>query len=190
MGRFDELLRTDVPRVSVYEKKMAHIHLTAAEAAAADPDGLLDGTALTAAVQTITTFANDMPYARNVTVVASAAAETKVTVHGTNIANLPISEELTLNGATPVVGAKAFKTITSAVLPIATGEETIDLGWGDSIALPFLMTAQPLVFAQLGGTLESAAPVVTIDDNEIEKNTVTLDTALGSSKAVDLYLVI
>jgi hypothetical protein len=190
MERYIGQLGTDVYGVSADESKVAHLSYTKEQACAADADGLLDGTALTAEVQTVTEFLNDMPYARNVQVVASDAATTKITVHGTNLKDEAISEELTLNGTDPVVGTKAFKTVTSVVLPIATGTETVDIGWGDAIGLPYTFDVKVLCFATQAGVFEATAPTLAIDDNEIEKNTITLATALHDEKAVDVYLVL
>jgi len=189
MGRYPGKLTSDVYGSLVDEMKVAHIQLVAAETATSDPDGLLDGTALTAAVQTVTEFLNDMPYARNVQVKADAAAATKVTVYGTNIADDEISEELTLNGTNAVLGTKAFKTVTSVVLPVATGSESIDLGWGEKLGLPFMMASKPLVFAMDDGAIETTAPVVTVDADELEKNVIDLNTAMNGS-VIDIYLFV
>lgn len=190
MDRYDELLRTDVFAMPVYKSSVAHIHLTAEQACAADADGILDGIELGAQAQTVTEFLNTMPYPRNLTVVASAATgeNAKVVVHGTNIADKPISEEFTLTGDTPVVGSKAFKTITAIQLPVAAGSETIDIGWGDKLGLPFMMTNKPLAFALQAGAIETTAPTLAIDADEIEKNTIDLNSALHDEKAVDIYL--
>lgn len=189
MDRFDELIRTDVVNHPVNEATVIHFGVTALEAVAADDDGLLVETALTAAVVTKTAFANPMPYVRNVQVVATAAATTKVNVYGTNIADMPISEELTLNGTTPVVGVKAFKTITSVVLPIKAGTESVKVGWGDMIGLPFLLAKKPLTFAMFNGTIQATAPALTIDADELEKNTIDLNSALNGS-AVEIYMML
>jgi hypothetical protein len=189
MDRFDELLRTDVVGFPVNESTVAHFGLTAAQAVAADDDGLLTSTALTTAAVTKTVFANPMPYARNVQIVASAAATTKITINGTNIAGQAISEELSLTGTTPVLGAKAFKTVTSAVLPIKTGTETVKIGWGDIIGLPFLLTKKPLTFAMVNGAIESTAPALTIDSDELEKNTIDLNSNLAGT-AVEIYMML
>lgn len=189
MGRYPGLLSTNAYGVYVDEMKVAHIGLTAAQSVASDPDGLLDGTALTAAVQTITEFLNDMPYARNVQVKADAAATTKVTVYGTNMDDNPISEELTLNGTDAVLGTKAFKTVTSVVLPVATGTESIDLGWGEKLGLPFMMATKPLAFAMDDGAIETTAPVVTVDADELEKNVIDLATNMNGS-VIDIFLIV
>lgn len=190
MDRYDELLRTDVVNIAAHKSSVAHIHLTKEQACAADADGILDGIALTDEAQTVIEFLNPMPYSRNVTVVAGTDSTSKVTVYGTNIANFPISEEFTLTGSTPVVGSKAFKTITAIVLPLDAGEETVDVGWGDKIGLPFLLADKPLVFALQAGVIETTAPTLVVDADEIEKNTIDLNSALDSTKAVDIYLVL
>lgn len=186
--RFIGRLSTDVYGVSTDEIKVAHIALTKEQACAADADGLLKSAVLGEAATTVTTFLKSMPYARNVTIVASATQTGKATVYGTNIANQPVSEELTINSATPVVGAKAFKTVTSVVLPIKEGTETVDIGWGDILGLPYMFDKKPLVFALQDGALETTAPTLVIDADELEKNTIDLSTALDDAKSVDLYL--
>jgi hypothetical protein len=191
LDRYDELLRTDVFGMPVHKMSVAHIHLTKEQACAADADGILNGAALDSTDETeVTDFLNPMPYARNVKIVASAATaeNAKAIVYGTNIADQEISEEFTLAGDTPVVGIKAFKTITKIVLPAAAASETIDVGWDDKIGLPFMLDVKPLVFAMQGGTIETTAPTLAIDDDEIEKNTIDLNTALHDEKAVDIFL--
>src|SRR5579883_2351044 len=82
----------------------------------------LDGT-------TVTTFASQPDFPRNVQIVASSATTSNVTINGTDIRGNSISETLALNGTTPVLGNKAFASITSIVLPtVAT--TTINVGTG------------------------------------------------------------
>ncbi len=75
-------------------------------------------------------------FGRNVKVVASGAATSKVTVHGRDYLGQLMSEELTLNGTTAVLGKKAFASV-HAVEYGATAATTIDLGWGDVLGLPY-----------------------------------------------------
>ena len=189
MSRYPGKLTTDVYGTLVDEMRVAHIQLSATESVAAAAEGLIKNKALTTAAQTVTTFLASMPYPRNVQVVASDAATTKITVNGTNMADDVISEELTLNGTTPVLGAKAFKTVTSVVLPIKTGSENVDVGWADTIGLPFMMAAKPLAFAMDDGAIETTAPTVVADADELEKNTITLRTAMDGS-VIDIFLVL
>lgn len=109
--------------------------------AAADADGILDGVSIASAGST-TTFADAYTddvmakFGRNVTVVASGAATSKVTVYGKDYLGQPMVEELTLNGTTPVPGKKAFRYIDEIAFG-ATAATTIDVGWGNVLGLPY-----------------------------------------------------
>jgi len=189
MGRYPGKLTSDVYGSLVDEMKVAHIQLVAAETVAADPDGLLDGTALPAAAADYTEFANDMPYARNITAVCSGSQTGDMVVTGTNMADDVITETITLTSDTPAAGVKAFKTVTKINLPAKVGSETIDVGWGDKIGLPFMMSAKPLAFAQDDGVIETTAPTLVVDADELEKNTIDLDSAMDGS-VIDIYLFV
>src|SRR3954467_4532949 len=75
-------------------------------------------------------------YGRNVTVVASGAATSNVTVNGFDYLGQPVSESFTLNGATPVVGNKCFKSFVNVTYG-ATGGTTVNIGTGGKLGLPF-----------------------------------------------------
>src|SRR5213076_106096 len=68
-------------------------------------------------------------YPRNVVAVASGAATSVVVVNGLDFNGYAISESFTLNGATPVVGKKAFSKVTNVVLPTTSGR-TVSVGTG------------------------------------------------------------
>jgi hypothetical protein len=112
-----------------------------------DADGILDGVSIAVAGQTLRADFNALyspsvmgRYGRNVTVVASGAATSAVTVHGYDYLGQPMSETLTLNGATPVVGVKCFGRVL-AVEYAATADRTIDVGWGLLLGLPYAAVA-------------------------------------------------
>lgn len=111
--------------------------LTPAAAVAA---GILSALSIAVAVTTTTFLSDtaDAPFGRNVTVVASGAATSTVTINGKDYLGQPMSETLTLNGATPVVGRKAFKWIDSVVNGV-TAATTINLGFGGKLGLPYRM---------------------------------------------------
>lgn len=188
MAKFLGILPTDVYGITMNEMKVGHIQYTAAQMVAADPDGLLDGTALPAEATASTTFLNAMPYARNLTFVCSDTQTGDVTITGTNIADEVITEIVTLTSATPAAGAVAFKTVTSILLPEKVGSETIDVGWGELVGLPYKFAAKPLVFALNDGAVDTT-PALTIDDDEIEKNVVDFNGSLDGS-VMDLFFVL
>jgi hypothetical protein len=103
--------------------------------------GILSATSIAAAVDTSTFLSDtaDAPFGRNVTVVASGAATSNVTVYGRDYLGQPMAQSFTLNGATPVVGTKAFKWIDRITAGI-TGGTTINVGFGSALGLPYRMS--------------------------------------------------
>ncbi len=114
-------------------------------AVALDDNGILDdhAGAGAAASVTVTTFLAQPDVARNIVVTpGGTTADVKagnVIVNGTDIKGGLISETFAFlaNASTVVVGAKAFKTITSIVLPQEDSPygATWDVGWGDKLGL-------------------------------------------------------
>jgi hypothetical protein len=117
----------------------------------ADPDGILDGKAAEATVQTYTsanweaaflalpggTGELDAVYGRNLTAVASAGALHVVTVTGRDYLGQVMVETITLNETTPVAGKKAFKYVDRVSVGAGEAGDTFDLGWGDVLGLPY-----------------------------------------------------
>jgi len=87
-------------------------------------------------------FREEFPYGpgfgRNVTVVASGAATSTVTITGRDYLGQPMVETLTLNGTTSVAGNKAFKYIDKIAWG-ATASTTINVGTGTKFGLPYRM---------------------------------------------------
>lgn len=78
----------------------------------------------------------DAPYGRNLTYVASGAATSTVTVDGYDYLNQPMTETITLNGSTPVVGLKMFKYLRQVTWGL-TAATTINVGFGANVGLPY-----------------------------------------------------
>ena len=75
-----------------------------------------------------------------------------------------------------------------------TGEQgvpydEISVGWGDKLGLPYFLTHNTVLAAYLGGTKEANAPSVSVDADELEKNTISLNSALNGT-AVDIYFIV
>lgn len=106
--------------------------------AASAADNILNDTSIASAGSTTTLLSDtaDSPFGRNVRVVASGIATSTVTVRGRDYLGQPMSETLTLNGTTSVVGVKAFYWLDSVAWG-ATAATTIDLGWGARFGLPY-----------------------------------------------------
>lgn len=129
--------------------------------------GILSAASINAALDT-TTFAatslpaNMGPYGRNVTVVASGAATSNVTVIGRDYLGQPMRESFTLNGTTPVVGTKAFKYVDRITAGV-TAATTINVGFGTRFGVPYKVVAVEREYAAgvaaAAGTL--TGPVLT-----------------------------
>ena len=130
----------------------------------------------------------DVP--RNITVTnatGGGAADTlgTITITGTNILDEEITEVITPAAASAVAGTKAFKTITSIVgadWVIDTTADTITVGCGDELGLPFALTkALDAPFGVLGGTMLACATTVTdpptVEGTTIDMNAGTYDGA-------------
>lgn len=144
----------------------------------ADADGILNDQALDGS--TVAAFLAQPDYARNVTIVASDATTDDVVINGTNIRGEVISETLALNGTTPVVGSKAFKTITSIVLP-TVGATTMDVGWGVKIGFERKPAGNGVMDAQTDDVRETTFPTVATGAT-IEANTFTTNTAPNGTR--------
>lgn len=107
----------------------------------ADTDGILNDQSINAAGEATTflatySVANMGPFGRTVTVVASGAATSAVTVIGRDYLGQKMRETLTLNGTTAVAGVKAFKYVDRVEFA-ATAATTIDVGFGARFGLPY-----------------------------------------------------
>lgn len=152
--------------------------------------------------QTITTGITDPDAVRNITATAGGTATDigaiQVTINGTDFHGDTISETLpafTVDTAGSVAGTKAFKTVTSIVIPAhdGTGATTeIGVGGHDStdalLGLPLKLDRDTLVAAHLDGVRESTRPTVAVSSSAVESNTVKLSSALdGTEVRVDYY---
>lgn len=184
------LINTDAYTKPIIKGKIGRQTLTAAQAVALDTNGLLETTALPAAAANYSTFAHAMPYARTVTAVCSGTQTGNMVITGTNIADAVITETIALTSDTPVESTKAFKTVTRIRLPQKVASETIIVGWGDKIGIPFMLGAaadRPQIEVTFNGVIETTAPTVTADADEIEKNLIDLDSALDGSEVCIYY---
>ena len=189
MGRYLGALSTDVYGVSLQELRIGKLALSAAQCATSDVDAILDGQASASdEVTVVTEFLAQPPYPRNLIITpGGTTADVKagsITVTGTNIKNEVISEDFAFlaDASTATVGAKAFKTVTSVSIPAQDGAgATFDVGFGDKLGLPFMADENTVIQVVVDGVIETTAPAVVFDVDEIEKNTVDLNSALDGS---------
>lgn len=198
--RYIGKLSTDAYGVLADEAKIAHLHFDLAQAVPADDDGITDGATLssTEATEVVPDEGKTMPSARTVKITlagtAASIAAVAATVYGKDISGKPISETLeafTVDTAGNKTTVKAFSEIEKVTIPAMDGAGvTMDVGWTAAFGLPYMLDAKPLVFALLGETLETTAPTLTIDADEIEKNLIQLNGSLNAAKTVDVYMIL
>jgi hypothetical protein len=89
--------------------------------------------------KTVTTGIVNPDFPRNLVVKGNDANVTgNVVINGTDALDAVLTETIALSGASAVVGTKAFKTVTSIVLPpyAVAGTETVSVGVGVKIGFP------------------------------------------------------
>ena len=196
MGKYAGRLSTDAKGIAIDELRLGVVEYTAAQTVVADVDALLDGQATAAdAVTTVTTFLAQPPFPRTITITpGGTTADVKagnITVTGTNINDAVITEAVAIlaNATEAVETTKAFKTVTSVSFIAQDGAAaTYDVGFGDKLQLPFMSAINIVLDAYLDGVREATFPAVTLDADEIEKNTIDLSSALNG-KVVRVVVV-
>jgi len=187
---------------------------TAAQAVAADPDGIVDGAAGPAdtvdedqqpveasplvIIPTDEAFIKQPPCARNLVVVVAATttgnvAAGKVVIAGKDINGDAISEEFTVTGdkGETITGSKAFAQIASITIPVQDGESvTFDVGWGDKLGLPIkLANGVHHIATYLDATAEATAPTFATSGTAASGNTVDLNSNLNGKAVETLFIV-
>ena len=127
----------------------------------------------------------------NATVAVGADTLGIITVTGTNVNGQVITEVITPAEADISAGRKCFKTITSVVgsgWTIAGGNDTITVGVGSALGLPFIITDNAQVAYTIVGTAITT-PTVDHDDADISECSVSTGTYDGSLRVFATCLV-
>jgi hypothetical protein len=127
----------------------------------------------------------DVP--RNVIVDAAGAATAVLTITGTDVYGIPMSEAITLNGTTAVAGKKAFKTITRVAASAAATD--IFVGTGDVFGLPidansrnYVLTAWNGAFVTTGTFVAADATAATTTTGDVRGTFAPADAADGTKR--------
>lgn len=191
----DQKLKANNLGVGVKRAFMAHLEY--ADPIAADTDAILEAVTDTGEEVEIETFDGQPDYTRCITATAGGTAADigaiQVVIDGTNELGEEITETLpvfTVNTAGTVTGSKAFKTITKVTIPAHDGTAaTTKIGVSDKLGIPLKLSLKTVQSAYLDGTIEGTAPTITIDADDVENNTVLLNSSLDGN-AVDVYLMV
>lgn len=68
-------------------------------------------------------------------------------------------------------------------------QDIVSIGWNDKLGLPYKLTHNTVLKTYINNVLEATEPTVVTDIDEIEKNTIDLNTALNGS-VIDVYLMV
>jgi len=127
----------------------------------------------------------DVP--RNVVVDAAGAATAVLTITGTDVYGIPMSEAITLNGTTAVAGKKAFKTITRVAASAAATDFFV--GTGDVFGLPidansrnYVLTAWNGAFVTTGTFVAADATAATTTTGDVRGTFAPADAADGTKR--------
>ncbi len=146
---------------------------------------------------TVTTGITDPDVPRNLTVTAGGTAAdisaADVVITGTNIEGKTITEtfDITVNTAGTIVGTKAFRTVTSILVPVQDGAAaTFAIGVGDLIGLNHRTTSSTVfrVLTNIAGVLAiEAASADANSTSNIEDNTFTPTTTADGATSYTAY---
>lgn len=196
MPRYLGELGTDAYGVTASECKLAKLAWSAAQAAAPAVAVHAAITSNGSTTVTTTTGFTQPSCARNLVITpAGTTASVKagnVTVYGTNMADEAISEAFAFLAAanSATTGAKAFKTVTSVVIPAQDGAgATFAVTTGAKLGLPFKLAKNPCVKAVFGTANDSGLPTMAMSTTALESNTAIFATTLDGT-AVELYLAL
>lgn len=113
-----------------------------------------------------------------------------VIINGTDINGTVISETLpafTAGAATAVTSLRAFKAVTSVVLPIVGAATTVAIGTSAQLGMPVPLSRNRIFNAYFGGVKEATPPTLVTNTN-VAQTVVTLNSALnGTTVELDYF---
>ena len=193
----DQRVQTDVKGLGVMQGFIAHFQVDATKATAASTNAIHAAVVSAASPSVVITGITNPSVPRNITATVGGTATdikaVQVIIEGTNYNNEVISETLpvfTVDTVGPVMGNKAFKTITKITIPAHDGTgATTSIGFGEKIGLPYKLSHNTVLATYLDNVKEGTAPTVATSITNLESNTIDLNSALNS-KIVDAYLIV
>lgn len=192
-----QLIRTDA-KETCYRKFIAHLQISAANAVVSAPAAVITAFATSGTVVTTVATGFTQPgCSKNLTLTAGGTntdvKAVQVIINGTNYNDEVINEVMpafTVDTLGIVTGLKAFKTVTSVVVPAMDGNGvTISVGVGEVLGLPYLLPRNTIRDVFLNNVKEATAATVTTSATVLCSNTVKLNSTLNGT-AVDIYVMV
>jgi len=168
---------------------------SAPDAAAADAiHAAITGSAAAATTVTTAITNPDVPRAVSITpggTTADVAAGDYV-ITGTDIDDKVITDTIAIaaNASSIQSGSKAFKTVTSILIPKQDGAAaTFTIGTLDKLGLREKIQEDSVPSTLVDGTVETTRPTVAASSTVLSSNTIDPNTALDGSKDVVCYYI-
>jgi hypothetical protein len=115
---------------------------------------------------TVNTNITNPDFARALTIkgaMSGGSLTGNVVITGTDIRGNAISNTIALNDNATVIGTKAFKTISSILLPArVTAGDTVSIGISDKLGLEMIPKLAVAISAHHDATLEGTLPTITV----------------------------
>lgn len=83
----------------------------------------------------------DATYGRNITLVGTSGSNHVCTVTGRDYLGQIMVENFTLSNTVAQAGGKAFKYVDTLAIATGAASDTVDVGWGDLLGLPYAGTS-------------------------------------------------
>lgn len=100
------------------------------------------------------------------------------------------AQDATINLTVKTAGASAITVGAITVDTVAgVAEDKVSVGLGKAFGIPYMLTADELVFVKLFNNAADAG-TVTADADELEKNVITLSGTPDGLKPIDLYILV
>jgi len=183
-------IKTDVG-ATVDKAFLAHLALSAAEAAATDADAVMALTNLGAAAADVSTGLTAPPVPRNLVITGNVSGVVgNVVITGTNWLAEEITETIVANGTAVVAGAKAFRTVTEVSLPAQTHTPAAQTETKEVTAA--VSSAGDVTLALTATALGDASPkdvvvTLTTGDDSVTKVAAKMVLALNADEDVSAH---
>ena len=125
------------------------------------------------ATTTVTTSITNPDFPRIITAkgaMAGGSLTGNVVITGTNIRGEAITDTIALNNNGEIAGVKAFKTISSILLPArVSAGDTVSIGISDKLGLQSIPLSTSVLSETSGNAGDTGGAVLTRDADEVEK---------------------
>lgn len=149
---------------------------------------------------TITTFVAQPDMPRNLVITPGGSTSNveacTVVINGKDILNQSLSENFTIadNLSTASTGSKAFKSISSIVIPAACETSpygaTWSVGFGEKLGVKnCLDSAGHIFFSTLNGAKEATAPTMAVSASAVSGNTADFNGTMNGSNDFELFFI-